>query len=137
MVAEAPGMCVFSFYLNSILANAGPVVGRTTTLKTGETTDKVQDLQNYIAAVINGDPGIEVLQKLALVCLENPVTEPPSPPPSPSLNLPTSPSPFTPLSGSLQSLHDNIWGVDRNFDHLFNALMQFLDPAKVICLFHH
>ena len=137
MVAEAPSMCVFRFRSKPILANIEPVVGQTTSLKTREATDEVQDLQDYVAAVANGDPGIEVLQKLALMCSENPVADPPSPPPSPGLNLPTSPSPLVPPSGSLSSLHGSLWGVNRNFDHLFNALMQFLDPTKVIRLLHH
>jgi CLIP-associating protein 1/2 len=104
-------------------------------MKSEEASDKVHELQGYIAAVVNGDPGTQVLQKIVLLCMENLVTEPPSPPPSPGLELPTSPSPFTPPSRSLPSLHGNLWGVNKNFDRLFNALMQFLDPAKVIAYY--
>jgi CLIP-associating protein 1/2 len=106
------------------------VVGQATPLRTAEGSDRVQELQAHVAAVVNGDPGTKVLQKLALLCLENPVTEPPSPPLSPDLDLVASPSPFNPQS--LPSLHSEMWDANKNFDRLFRALMQFLDPAKVI-----
>jgi CLIP-associating protein 1/2 len=132
MVVEATSLCVLPFSLNFSFAYITTVVGQTITLKTEEAYDKVQELQGYIADVVNGDPGSQVLQKLALLCLENPVTESPSPPPSPGLDLPTSPSPFILSSRSLPSLHGNLWDASKNFDRLFNALMQFLDPTKVI-----
>jgi hypothetical protein len=135
MVAEATSMCVLPSHLLLSLTNIKAVVGQATIMKSEEASDKVHELQDYIDAVVNGDPGTQVLQKLALLCMENPVTEPPSPPPSPGLELPTSPSPFTPPSGSLPSLHGNLWGINKNFDRLFNALMQFLDHAKVIAYY--
>jgi hypothetical protein len=110
------------------------VVAQGTPLKAIEPTDRVQELQGYMSALAQGDPGINVLQKLALLCLENPVTESPSPPPSPGYGLPSSPSPFVMPSHSLPSLHADMWGKDKNFERLFNALIQFLEPSKVSCI---
>lgn len=96
-----------------------------------EPTDRVQELQGYIAALVQGEPGINVLQKLALLCLEKPVTESPSSPPSPGYGLPNSPSPFIEPSRSSPSLYADMWDKDKNFERLFNALINFLEPSKV------
>ena len=130
MVAETTGMYVFPFPLQLNLTHVATVVGQASSLKAGEASGGVQELQGYIAAVASGDPGTQVLQKLALLCLENPITEPPSPPPSPGLGLPISPSPFISPSWPLPSLHGEMWDANKNFDRLFSALVEFLDPAK-------
>ena len=131
MVAEATGMCVVPFSSQLSYANSGAVVGQGSTLESIESSDKTQELQDYITAVETGSAETQVLQKLALFCLESPVMEPPSPPPSPGLDIPTSPSPFLSGSRSLPSLNGNLWDVNKSFDRLFNALIQFLDPTKV------
>lgn len=135
MVAEATSMYDLPFPLQLSFVYVAVVVGQATTLKFAEASDTAQELQDYIAAVVNGNPETQVLQKLALLCSENPVTEPPSPPPSPGLDLPTSPSPFIPTSRSLPSLSGNLWDANKNIDRLFNALIQFLDPTKVIAYY--
>jgi CLIP-associating protein 1/2 len=106
------------------------VIGHGTPLKATEPSDRVQALQGYITALENGDADIRVLQKLALLCSENPVAETPSPPLSPDFEYPNSPSPFLESSRSLMSLHSDIWDHNKNFERLFNALIQFLDPMK-------
>ncbi|KAF9468966.1 clasp N terminal-domain-containing protein [Collybia nuda] len=106
------------------------LIAQGVSIKAADLTSRIQELQGYIAAVIQGSPGINVLQKLALLCLENPVTESPSPPPSPGYGLPNSPSPFAMPSRSLPSLHADMWDKDKNFERLFNALVGFLEPSK-------
>ena len=103
-----------------------PVVERGTPLKAVEPADRIHELNSYIAALEEGDASIRVLQKLALLCVENPVVEPSSPPSSP---YPTSPSPFHSSARSVPSLHGDIWAKDKNFHRLFNALIKFLSPT--------
>lgn len=95
-----------------------------------EPSDKVQELQNHIDTLISGEPSVQILQKLALFCLENPSAGSSSPP-SPAIGHPGSPSPFTATSRSLPSLYSDIWDTNKNFERLFNALMQFLEPTRV------
>jgi CLIP-associating protein 1/2 len=107
------------------------VVAQGTPLKAVDSNNRVIELQGYISALAEGDPGVHVLQKLALLCIENPVAESASPPPSPSFGFPSSPSPFIAPSRSLPSMQAEIWDKDKNFERLFNALVQFLEPSKV------
>ncbi|RDB23289.1 Protein STU1 [Hypsizygus marmoreus] len=106
------------------------LVAQGTPLRATQPADIVQELQSYITALKDGDPGIRVLQKLALLCIENPVVESSSPPPSPGFGFPSSPSPFFSPSRSLPSLQADLWDTNKNFDRLFNALVQFLDYTR-------
>ncbi|KAJ6516109.1 clasp N terminal-domain-containing protein [Mycena sanguinolenta] len=106
------------------------LVAQGTPLKAVNDVDRVQELQNYITMLENGDADISVLQKLALLAIENPVTETASSPLSPDFAYPASPSPFVNPSRSLPSLHADMWGKNKNFERLFNALLSFLQPTK-------
>ncbi|KAJ7276185.1 clasp N terminal-domain-containing protein [Mycena haematopus] len=106
------------------------LVAQGTPLKAITNVDRVQELQNYIAMLENDDADVSVLQKLALLAIENPVTDPASSPLSPEFGYPASPSPFVNPSRSLPSLHSDMWGKDKNFERLFNALLSFLQPTK-------
>lgn len=98
-----------------------------TPLKAVEPSDRVQELQGFIVALEHRPVNIRVLQKLALLCIENPVIDPSSP--LSSFSAPSSPSPFG--ARHIQSLHADMWTIDKNFERLFNALIKFLDPLQV------
>ncbi|KAG6890930.1 hypothetical protein C0995_000887 [Termitomyces sp. Mi166 len=104
------------------------LISQGTPLRATQSADKVKDLQNYITELADGELGVHGLQKLALFSIENPASNT-SPPLSPGKGVPNSPSPFS-TSRSLPSLHADLWEVDKNFERLFNALIQFLDPSK-------
>ncbi|KAF8211346.1 clasp N terminal-domain-containing protein [Mycena galopus ATCC 62051] len=106
------------------------LIAQGTPLKAVDDVDRVQELQNYIGMLENDDADVSVLQKLALLSLENPVTETASSPLSPEFGYPASPSPFVNPSRSLPSLHADMWGKNKNFDRLFNSLLSFLQPTK-------
>ncbi|TFK76116.1 hypothetical protein BDN72DRAFT_786492 [Pluteus cervinus] len=89
--------------------------------------DRVQDVKQYIAELESTEAGVEVLQKVALLCIENPAAEEPS---SPGLGYPLSPSPFIGSSHSMHALHSEMWDQDRNFERLFRALVQYLDYTR-------
>jgi CLIP-associating protein 1/2 len=99
-----------------------------TPLKGVEPSDRVQELKNFIDALEQQPINIRVLQKLALLCIENPVVDQTSPLSS-SFSAPSSPSPFS--ARPIPSLHSDMWANDKNFERLFNALMKFLDPSRV------
>ncbi|KAF5388162.1 hypothetical protein D9615_000202 [Tricholomella constricta] len=101
-----------------------------TPLRATQHADKVKELRGYIAALVNGELGSHMLQKLALFSIENPVSDFASPPPSPGYGFPGSPSPLVNSSKSLPSLHADLWEADKNFERLFNALIQYLEPTK-------
>lgn len=107
------------------------MVAQGTPLKAMDSSNRVQELQGYITSLADGAPGIQVLKKLVLLCLENPAAESSSPPPSPVFGLPSSPSPLVTSSRTLPSLHADIWDANKNFERLFNALIQFLEPTRV------
>jgi CLIP-associating protein 1/2 len=107
------------------------VVSQGTPLKAMNDGDRIQELQNYINMLENDDVDIRVLQKLALLSIENPIAESASSPLSPDFGYPASPSPLVHPSRSLPSLHSDMWGKNKNFERLFNALLSFLQPAKV------
>ncbi|KAF8076175.1 clasp N terminal-domain-containing protein [Lyophyllum atratum] len=106
------------------------LVAQGTPIRAIHPADKITELQGYIAALVEGEAGVQVLQKLALFSMENPVSESGSPPQSPGTGLPSSPSPFLNPSHSIPSLHADIWNANKNFERLFNALLQFLEPTK-------
>lgn len=107
------------------------MVAQGTPLKAVDDVDRIQELQSYIGMLENDDVDINVLQKLALLSIENPITDSVSSPLSPEFGYPASPSPFINPSRSLPSLHSDMWGKNKNFERLFNALISFLQPAKV------
>ncbi|KAJ6539138.1 clasp N terminal-domain-containing protein [Mycena capillaripes] len=106
------------------------LVAQGTPLKAVDDVDRVQELQSYINMLENDDVDIRVLQKLAHLSIENPVMESASSPLSPDFGYPASPSPLMNPSRSLPSLHSDMWGKNKNFERLFNALLSFLQPAK-------
>ncbi|GLB33596.1 putative CLASP N terminal [Lyophyllum shimeji] len=105
------------------------LVAQGTPLRATQPADKAKELQGYISALTEGDSSIHVLQKLALFSIENMASAAVSPPLSPGIGLPNSPSPFSP-SQSLPSLNADLWEANKNFDRLFNALLQFLEPTR-------
>ncbi|KAJ7638613.1 clasp N terminal-domain-containing protein [Roridomyces roridus] len=92
--------------------------------------DRTQELQSYIEMLENSDVDVAVLKKLALLSVENPAVDSVSSPLSPDFGYPASPSPFMNPSRSLPSLHADMWGKNKNFDRLFNALLAFLQPTQ-------
>ncbi|KNZ74412.1 Protein STU1 [Termitomyces sp. J132] len=104
------------------------LVSQGTPLRATQSTDKVKELQNYITELVDGELGVHGLQKLALFSIENPVSDANSPL-SPGQGVLNSPSPFF-KSASVPSLHADIWEVDKNFERLFNALIQFLESPN-------
>lgn len=111
------------------------MVGRGAPLRTVEPSERVEELETYIALLGSGDADVLVLQKLVLLCLENPVLETSSPPLSPAFGYPTSPSPFIGTSRSLPSLQAEMWEQNKGFERLFNALIKYLEPIKVSYIF--
>lgn len=87
-------------------------------------------LQNLIADLGGGEPTLATLQELVSICAANKVLDT-SPPLSPMLDGPISPSPFN-VSQSMPSLHPDIWEKDKTFDKLFQALAQYLNDTKVL-----
>jgi CLIP-associating protein 1/2 len=90
------------------------------------------ELQELIAALEGGEPTLTALQGLASICTANKVIGI-SPPLSPMLDGPMSPSPFN-GSQSMPFSHPDIWEKDKTFDRLFRALMQYLNGAKVLIM---
>ncbi|KAF9046047.1 hypothetical protein BDZ89DRAFT_1099459 [Hymenopellis radicata] len=87
------------------------------------------ELQAYIARMDAEDVNVDLLQKVALFCMANPVTDASSPT-STDFGYPGSPSPFSNGLTAVPNLHSDVWETDRNFDRLFKCLVQFLDPLK-------
>lgn len=86
-------------------------------------SERLAELKGHITLLETGEIFKEGLQKLALLCLENPVRD------SGSLDEHSSPSPFFPQAVSGSS-HSDLWDTDRMFSKLFGALMAFLQPSK-------
>ncbi|KAJ7068076.1 clasp N terminal-domain-containing protein [Mycena amicta] len=105
------------------------LVAQGTPLRPVGEVDRVQELQGYIEA-LEGDGDVHTLQKVALLAIENPVTDTVPSPLSPEFGFPSSPSPFVNASRSLPSLHADMWSKNKNFDRLFNALLAYLQPSK-------
>jgi hypothetical protein len=96
-----------------------------------EPADRISELQNHISVLENGSADLHTLQKIALVCVENPVEDFSLSPLSHGLNFGVDPLP--PIGGSRQikSLGTDIWMDGKSFDRLFTSLVRFLDPSKV------
>ncbi|KAG6833770.1 hypothetical protein H0H87_001202 [Tephrocybe sp. NHM501043] len=106
------------------------LVSQGSPLRSAERPEKVEDFQRYITQLAEGETGVQGLQKLVLFSIENSVSGSDSPPASPGMSDPSSPSPFyTPQS--LASLRTDIWESNKSFERLFNALIQFLEPTKL------
>lgn len=88
------------------------------------------ELQKLIAVLEGGEPTLAILQQLASICAATKVLDT-SPPLSPMLDGPVSPSPFN-VSQSMPSLHPDIWEKDKTFNKLFQALAQYLHDTKVL-----
>lgn len=101
-----------------------------TPLKGIEVEDRLQELHEYINALEQGDPDVRVLQKLSLVCTNNPVPPDSASPLSLGLGLPSATSPFLAVTRSLPPLIPDMWKKDKNFERLFDSLMKLLQPSK-------
>ncbi|KAF8897283.1 clasp N terminal-domain-containing protein [Infundibulicybe gibba] len=99
------------------------------TSKALEPSDCVEELQKCLVAFQRDEVDVNVLQKLALLCIENPVAANDSPPPSPGYD-PSSPSPFITGSRSLPSVQSKMWDKDKSFERLFNGLILFMDHSR-------
>lgn len=99
-------------------------------VRTGEPSDRQEELEGHIAALEHGPADVLVLKKLALLCRENPVNEPISPI-SPDFSGPFSPSPSYGTARSLHGLKSDLWSEGKAFERLFAALVLHLDPSKV------
>ncbi|KAF8665624.1 hypothetical protein AX16_000079 [Volvariella volvacea WC 439] len=94
-------------------------------------SNKESELKIYIEQLSREEVDVQVLKQLALLSVENPTAENGTPPMSPDFSsYPLSPSPFIGSSRSIPSLHSEMWEKDKNFEKLFNALLQYLDPTK-------
>ena len=96
----------------------------------------MEELQEFVTALEDGNADVRVLQKLALLCSSNPIPADTASPLSPRLGLPSSPSPFIPVMRTLPPVVPDMWTKERSFDRLFDGLLKFLDPTKV-CLVSH
>lgn len=103
------------------------VIEHGTPLKAVGSSDRVEELEGFITALEQSPVSVRVLQKLALLCIENPVADASSP--TSNFSMPTSPSPFE--TRAIPPLHDDIWTGDKRFQRLFNALIAFLEPSRV------
>ncbi|KAL0949584.1 hypothetical protein HGRIS_009633 [Hohenbuehelia grisea] len=92
-------------------------------------SDKLEELKGYTTALQSAECDVGTLQKIALFCRKNPVTEPTSPL-STGYGSPTSPSPFLTPASSIASLQIDIWGQDKNFENLFDGLLGYMDTEK-------
>ncbi|KAI6134906.1 clasp N terminal-domain-containing protein [Pisolithus croceorrhizus] len=101
-----------------------------TPLKGVEVEDRLQELHEYINALEQGNVDARVLQKLSLVCTNNPIPPDSASPLSLGLGLPSATSPFLAVTRSLPPLIPDMWKKDKNFERLFDSLMKFLQPSK-------
>ena len=104
------------------------VVEHGTPLKGVEPSDRVQELESFIVALEQRPVAVRTLQKLALLCIENPVVDPTSPSTA-NFSSPSSLSPFS--NRPIPSLHSDMWTKDKNFERLFNGLIACLEPSRV------
>ncbi|KAF8450793.1 clasp N terminal-domain-containing protein [Boletus edulis BED1] len=105
-------------------------IERGTPLKGIEPADRVEELQNFVTALEDGNADVRVLQKLALLCSNNPIPADTASPLSPRLGLPSSPSPFILTMRTLPPVVPDMWTREKSFDRLFDGLLKFLDPTK-------
>lgn len=105
------------------------MISKAAPLKSKDDAERIEELNSHIAALQAGEITKESLQRIALICSENTVSDLSSPPPSPGGG---SPSPFVLNSASVPlTTRSELWDTERVFARLFNALMQYLEPTKV------
>jgi CLIP-associating protein 1/2 len=92
------------------------------------------ELQNYISALESGSADLRTLQKLALLCIENPVDDVALSPLSHSPSFGVASLPLIGGSRQIQSLGADMWMDGKNCDRLFTALVNFLEPSRVSLL---
>lgn len=108
------------------------VIQQSSPLKAVQASDRVAELVQYISALESGSADARTLQKLALLCVENPIKDPLSPSGSNGeFSDPVSPTPFSGNVRSVPSLHKDLWTEDKHFDRLFDGLMRLLTPTRV------
>ncbi|KAH9938409.1 clasp N terminal-domain-containing protein [Fomitopsis serialis] len=107
----------------SLIKSASPLLGH-------EDADRERELQGYISALEDGSADIPALQNMALLCTQMAVIEVSSPT-SPDLAASPTPSPVVlGSSNSLPSLAKSFWFQHKNLDHLFDALISYLNPTQ-------
>lgn len=92
--------------------------------------ERDDSLKASVVALEDGSADVAVLKKLARLCAQNPAHEPLSPA-SPGFAVPLTPSPMDGVARPLVTHQTDYWTQDKLFDHLFTALVKFLDPRKV------
>ena len=103
------------------------VMSKAAPSKSKDDTERIEELKSHVVTLESGQISKDGLQRLALICSENTVSDLSSPPPSPG----GSPSPFTIKSPTAPlTSRSELWDTDRIFSKLFNALMQYLEPSK-------
>jgi CLIP-associating protein 1/2 len=121
-----------SFAQLIVVATDDPlVVQHGTPLKGVGPVDRMAELQEYTSALESGSADLSTIQKLALLCVENPVDDvsPSSLSHSPSFEVRGLPSIGS--SRQIPSLGADMWADGKNCDRLFTALVNFLVPTKV------
>ena len=111
--------------------NLHTAIDQGTPLKAAEVEDRLQEFQEYISALEEGGADVRVLQKLTLICANNPVPADSASPLSPELGLPSTTSPFIAITRSLPPLIPDMWIKNKSFERLFDGLMKYLEPSKV------
>ncbi|KAI0771878.1 clasp N terminal-domain-containing protein [Trametes elegans] len=86
-------------------------------------------LKAHMVALEQGSADVAVLKQLARLCSQNPAHEPLSPV-SPGFPAPHALSPLDGVGRTQASSTADCWTQDKLFDHLFTALVKFLDPRK-------
>lgn len=99
-------------------------------LKGVKPTDRTDELVHYITALEAGSADARTLQKLALLCFENPIIDPLSSG-SNGVSDPVSPSPSVINARAVPPLHKDLWTESKHFDRLFDGLTKFLTPDRV------
>ncbi|KAH8106220.1 clasp N terminal-domain-containing protein [Cristinia sonorae] len=112
------------------LAKRESLLNQTVSQVTAEPSDRRTELNASVSTLEKGLADVQVLQRLALLCKENPVNEPISPI-SPGWSDPLSPSPlFSKSSSSDLVLKSDLWTQEKAFDRLLNGLIKFLETNK-------
>ena len=96
-------------------------------LRKSDSAAKMSELNQYITELEQGSANVEILQKLALLCIDNPIDEPQSP-----ILAPVRPS--SPTSASEKFRHTlvlNMWTKDKNFERMLAGLLKYLTDTKV------
>ncbi|EPQ59550.1 hypothetical protein GLOTRDRAFT_136395 [Gloeophyllum trabeum ATCC 11539] len=102
------------------------LIDQGTPLKAGQPSERASELEGYISALQSGEADVRTLQKLALLCSENPVANP-----SASTDGFMDPSsPFIDKTVTLSTRSSEIWSREKRFNRLFNALIQYLNPER-------